>query len=461
MVFSFFLSFFFSEERAERAALCTHINMVSWKRAVGVLGLLVGRKQLLLSLAALIALRRVLQRRGQNKIFCSESSERMRSLQQHMSRPNQEKPHSGVSLATYHSPWWLPGNGILETSPSPELIPTKIMEFRSEELRLPAMNKREGMKCCPNVVPEGVVSVDWLELGEGRKATKDEEKKMKTREESSEPPIVILVPGLTGSSESGYIRRTASIFHESGFRVACYNPRGRGGNPLISPFLYSVGYTEDLRRVVAHIRSTNPEAPFMFAVGYSLGSNYLAKYVAEEGAECPLSGGVCLGGVVDCLTTSNALESTFFGRIADSLLVRLVKPLAMDNANILREAPHWYDYEALAKARTMAQFDGAMISKSFGFSSASDYYRWSSSGLVLHQVRIPMMFIFAENDPICPGRAVRPDTFQASDYLLMCRTKNGGHSMDWFDSSLEPWAAKNALRFCNANRKLLGKKELT
>uniref|UniRef100_A0A7S4L9W9 AB hydrolase-1 domain-containing protein n=1 Tax=Paramoeba aestuarina TaxID=180227 RepID=A0A7S4L9W9_9EUKA len=364
----------------------------------------------------------------------------MHSLLRQMAKSSK----SGVSLTTYHSPWWLPGNGILETL-VPELIPTKTMKFRREELRLPVMNKREGSVCAPDIIPEGIVSVDWLEFEEESGATKD-----KISRARSEPPIVILVPGLTGSSDSGYIRRTAEIFHsKGGFRVACFNPRGRGGNPLISPFLYSVGYTEDLRRAVAHIRASNPEAPFLFAVGYSLGSNYLAKYVAEEGEKCPLSGGVCLGGVVDCLATSQALESTFFGRIADSLLVRLVKPLAMENASILKEAPHWYDYEALAKARTMAQFDGAMISKSFGFSSASDYYRWSSSGLVLHQIRIPMLFLFAENDPVVGG-AVRSDTFEANDFLVMCVTKNGGHSMDWFDGSLEPWAAKNAWQFCDA-----------
>ena len=427
-----------------------HIYLMAksaWKRALGVIGLLFGRKQLLVCFAVLVAMRKLLQRRNRTKIFHSPTAEKMKALLHHM----ETKPDNKGFTATpsvFYSPWWLPRIGPLETI-FPEVFNHTEMNFRREVLQLPEMEKREDSTCCPDVIPEGVVSVDWLEI-EGA----DEE-------ETKKAPIVILVPGLTGSSDSEYLRRTAKVFHEKKFRVVAYNPRGRGGNPLVTPFLYSVGYTEDFRRAVAHICETNPETPFIFGVGYSLGSNYLAKYVAEEGENCPLSAGVCLGGFVDCMTTSNALESTFFGRIFDSLLVRMVKPLAMENATILREAPHWYDFEALKRAKTMAQFDGCMISKSFGFSSASDYYRWSSSGLILHQIRIPMLFCFAENDPICPGGKVRPDTFQASEYLMMCLTKNGGHSMDWVDNYLEPWGGKNAYLFCNANVKLFGKTEET
>ena len=416
----------------------------AWKRAVGVLGLLLGRKQLLICLATLVALKRVsnYKRRNKTKIFHSPTSDRMQALLHHMTTKPDNQGFT-ASPHVFYSPWWLPRFGPLETI-FPEVFANTPATYRRDEIHLPEMEKREDSTCCPDVIPEGVISVDWWEVD----GVAEEDRK--------NLPIVILVPGLTGSSESEYLKRTGKVFHEKKFRVVAYNPRGRGGNPLITPFLYSVGYTEDFRRAVAHIRSTNPDSPYIFAVGYSLGSNYLAKYIAEEGENCLLSAACCLGGFIDCMTTSNALESTFFGRIFDSLLVRMVKPLAMENATILREAPHWYDFEGLKKAKTMAQFDGCMISKSFGFSSASDYYRWSSSGLILHQIRIPVFFAFAENDPVCPGTKVRPDNFQASEYLMMCLTKNGGHSMDWVDNYLEPWGGKNAYLFCNAFIKLYG-----
>ena len=55
------------------------------------------------------------------------------------------------------------------------------------------------------------VSLDWLE----------------TPSMGDTVPICVLVPGLTGSSGSAYIRRTACALRASQMRVACFNPRGR------------------------------------------------------------------------------------------------------------------------------------------------------------------------------------------------------------------------------------------
>lgn len=67
------------------------------------------------------------------------------------------------------------------------------------------------------------------------------------------------------------------------FLCALKEVLGRGGNTLKSPLLYSVGFTEDLRRVVAGVRASQPPSVPLLAVGFSLGSNYLAKYLGEEG----------------------------------------------------------------------------------------------------------------------------------------------------------------------------------
>ena len=76
---------------------------------------------------------------------------------------------------------------------------------------------------------------------------------------AADAPICLIVPGLTSSSSSAYVRRAAATLHATGVRVGCYNPRGRGGNVLQTPFLYSAGFTEDVRRVVSHVRQVCPE----------------------------------------------------------------------------------------------------------------------------------------------------------------------------------------------------------
>lgn len=327
---------------------------------------------------------------------------------------------------TYVAPWWAP-TGVFQT-----IIPDMIMTteedlakmFRREEIPLPEMKKRAESTCCPDVVPEGLVSLDWLDT------------------EDRDGPIILLVPGLTGSSRSGFIRRVAKQLYQAGFRVACYNPRGRGGNELKTPFLYSVGYTEDLRRVVKHIREEYPQAKRFYAAGYSLGSNYLAKFVGEEGEDCLLDGAASLACPVDCLSISHSLNTTLGGRLMNPVLVYFVKKMAKEYRDVLGQAPDWFDFDGMQEAKTMHQFDGKMTAPAFGFPTASDYYRNSSSGLVLHKIARPMLFVSARNDPICPGSSIHMDNFEQNENLISVRTQSGGHSMDWPTATLQPWSAK-------------------
>lgn len=147
-------------------------------------------------------------------------------------------------------------------------------------------------------MPRGQVSLDWLP------------------QPDAAAPVCLLVPGLTGSSSSEYIRKAAAALHRSGVRVVVFNPRGRGGNQLLTPFLYSAGYTEDLRRVVRRVRRAHPDAA-LAAAGYSLGASYLAKYVGEEGAGCVLSGACLFACPADLTSSSKHLGRSVGSRFVD------------------------------------------------------------------------------------------------------------------------------------------------
>ncbi|GBG33866.1 Monoacylglycerol lipase ABHD2 [Hondaea fermentalgiana] len=376
-------------------------------------------------LAAVLAARLVyVQKTKQNEICYSAESEKSSRLVQSIRHV----------AATYVAPWWAP-TGVLQTivaelmSTEPELA----KGFRRETLQLAEMKKRPESTCCPDVVPSGVVSLDWLD-GD-RPAT---------------APIILLVPGLTGSSESAFIRRAAKHLTAAGFRVACYNPRGRGGNALETPFLYSAGFTEDLRRVVKHVRETNGSAKCFFAAGYSLGSNYLAKFVGEEGESCLLDGAACLACPVDCLSIAHSLNTTVGGRLMNPILVSFVKKMATHHREVLERAPDLFDFVQMEETRTMQHFDHVMTAPSFGFDTASDYYRYASSGLVLHRIARPTLFISARNDPICPGSSIHMDSFETNRNLISVRTAAGGHSMDWPTSTLESWSAKVLVQYFTA-----------
>jgi len=202
----------------------------------------------------------------------------------------------------YSPTFWLI-SGIIQTI-STTLLRIPKLKLVRENLHLKAM-EQEGSSCAPKRVPEGLVSLDYIES-----------------KSNSPKAVVVVVPGLTGSSNSGYIRRLAEHLVETmDVRVAMYNPRGRGGNSLMTPFMYSAGYTADLRRAIQHVFKQDTSLP-LICVGYSLGSNVLAKYLGEEGESCVVKGAVCLATPVDLISMSNHLRFTWQGMFMDRVLVR-------------------------------------------------------------------------------------------------------------------------------------------
>ena len=292
--------------------------------------------------------------------------------------------------------------------------PADATPFVRETIRLPGIQKRSA--CCPEAVPPGLISIDWL------------------KQSDATAPVCLLVPGLTGSSESAYIRRAAETLHKAGACVGCFNPRGRGGNELISPFMYSAGYTEDLRRAVEHARSAYPNARALTAAGYSLGASYLAKYVCEEGDSCPLAGAALFACMTDLVAGIARLRATVAARLVDSyVLVPSVQRVMRTHLPQL-EGVEGLRLDAAAAATSMAAFDGAAIAPMMGCDSATDYYEQASCGKLLSRARVPMLFVSARNDPVASADAVDPHPFLRGPEdapLLLAVTREGGHSMTW------------------------------
>lgn len=333
----------------------------------------------------------------------------------------------------YQPPLWLLG-GVLQTAAT-AWLPKPAHDYTREKLLLEEMPRRADSVCCPEVVPSGEVSLDWLHCN---------------REDA---PIGLLIPGLTGSSSEGYIRRAAAVLHKLGYRVVCYNPRGRGGTAVKTPFIYSVGYTEDLRRVVKQIKQRYPSAR-IYAAGYSLGSNYLAKFLGEEGSGSEVHGAVCLACPMDCLSCSNTLSNTMLGRLMDPFLVDNVQNMRRELEDVLKEHPD-IDLERVREAKTMHEFDDSVIAPMFDFVCASDYYRHSSAGLYVSRIRVPTLFVHAKNDPIVPGDIIKMDNFRNGDHLISCMTEQGGHSMDWpvrDGEEMSSWSAQLIANFFETHR---------
>ena len=90
-----------------------------------------------------------------------------------------------------------------------------------------------------------------------------------------------------------------------------------------------------------------------------------------------------------------------------------------------------------------------------GCSSAKQYYTEASCEPLLHRVRVPMLFLSARNDPIAPGGLVDTAAFTSAPAapLLLCRTREGGHSMTWPEGCRgtgRAWSADVLVEFVRA-----------
>jgi predicted alpha/beta-fold hydrolase len=104
-----------------------------------------------------------------------------------------------------------------------------------------------------------------------------------------EAPIVLVFHGLTGGATAAYVARFVNYLSKATdrkWKSVVLNARG-WGSPLTKPKTYSAAFTEDIRAMVAHVKSVYPKAP-LFGIGFSLGANLLAKYLGEVGAATPL-----------------------------------------------------------------------------------------------------------------------------------------------------------------------------
>src|SRR5665213_2013318 len=99
----------------------------------------------------------------------------------------------------------------------------------------------------------------------------------------------VLLHGLEGNGESGYIRSMAWDALQAGFIVHRFHMRTCGGTAEQCKTLYHAGLTSDLRVFLEGRRGSGLP---LFLIGFSLGGNVALKLAGELG-ETDLIEGVC------------------------------------------------------------------------------------------------------------------------------------------------------------------------
>ncbi|MEN8260064.1 MAG: hydrolase [Pseudomonadota bacterium] len=247
---------------------------------------------------------------------------------------------------------------------------------------------------------------------------------------SGRSPIVILIHGLSGSSNSGYIKGLQHALLNRGFRSVAMNFRGCSGIPNRRARSYHSGDTEDLDALYRLLRQREPNTPIA-AVGYSLGGNVLLKWLGERRGELKLFATVAVS-VPMLLSACATRMDTGFSRIyRNTLLSELkqylkVKHRHLEQLDLSEEAEKLKNLGNLRDTRSFWEYDDRVIAKLYPFKDVHDYYQQASSRQFLRHIRVPTLIIHAVDDPFMTPQVI-PAREELSSFTSLELCNGGGH----------------------------------
>lgn len=235
--------------------------------------------------------------------------------------------------------------------------------------------------------------------------------------------VVLLLHGLSGCHQSGYMVRTAWKLQHHGVRTFRMDHRGCGAGAELAKSPYHAGRVEDLDSAIRMIERLCPGSPISI-VGYSISGNLVLKYLGEYAGDTPLSlfRAVAVCPPVDLSHCVRSLSTTSLGLRYHWFFTRQLLAHVIDG-------PLWRDDVPLARMkrlpRTLLDFDDAFTAPASGFDSAEHYYQSASALSVIPNIRVHTSILASEDDPLVCAGPLRSAALPPNVRLHL--TRHGGH----------------------------------
>jgi len=243
-------------------------------------------------------------------------------------------------------------------------------------------------------------------------------------------PVVLLVHGMGGCSEAGYMRRIARKLWVRGFTVFMMNQRGSGLGMGLSDRLWNGGSSDDLDKVINYIAQVYP-GNSIDLVGFSLSGNILLKYLGEKRTRAAkIRKAFAVNPPIDLKRASHILSKTKGGRVFNNYYMRQI------NKQVEAIAECFPDAFIPPNKNTILEFDEVYTAPVAGYKNANDYYSTCSAKNFLEDINVPTTILCAMDDPF-----VEPTIFKSvrmSSAIELNTPENGGH-MGYLSKEPTPW----------------------
>jgi predicted alpha/beta-fold hydrolase len=264
--------------------------------------------------------------------------------------------------------------------------------------------------------------------------------------------IALLVHGLGGCGQSGYVLRTSAKLRARGVRVFRMDLRGWGAGMKVARQPLHAGRSEDAGAALAFLTRHFPDLP-IHLVGFSMGANIVLKLAGELAGSAPpsLASVLAVSPPIDLVACSQAIGRSLGGAYDRRFLRSLLRHVSARSL----AAPDAWTRALVPPPRTLLEFDGRFTAPLSGFADVNDYYTRASSGPLLARIAVPTLIIAAASDPIVPLAPFERASYSAMTQLAV--TPCGGHlgfvaargtdpDRRWLDWRVVEWVCQSVVR---------------
>ncbi len=274
-------------------------------------------------------------------------------------------------------------------------------------------------------LPDGdIIAADWVDGTPGE-------------------PLVVLIHGMEGSSDSRYARLLMNACIERGWNGVVLHMRSCGGVINKRKQFYHAGFYNDIRYFVDERLPQMGSNQKVFLLGVSLGGSQIAHYLVKGKAlervraAAIISTPLDLGASADFM--SKGFSKNYVIRFRKTLLVKYrQKAELIGDESMANE---------LAKAKTFWELDNAATAPIHGFKDAAHYYTEMSSKNCLKDIPVPTLYLASRDDPFVPEASMPQKSEGLVTSLL---TEKGGH-VGFVNQYGKSWMIPTVFKFLTDN----------
>ncbi len=239
--------------------------------------------------------------------------------------------------------------------------------------------------------------------------------------EEEHPPLVLLIHGWEGSSNSTYILSTGRYLFSKGCDIFRLNLRDHGESHHLNEGLFHGALIEETVQAVRD--ASHLARGSLYIVGFSLGGNFALRIAlkASSPAIAPLREVFCISPSLDPHKATRAID--------ESLLLYRHYFLNKWKRSLMKKQalfPDRYDFTEVLKLPSCMALTEAVMGYYPEFPTYLDYFsRYTLTGDALAGLSVPVTVIASDDDPIIPAHDLR--SLKANGFLTARIQSHGGH----------------------------------